>query len=219
MSEVNAAVDSKKDGSDEFNTENCKCEETGTSGDKAAENKDGSAYDNCSSADEKQDESHEEPEQSSEINSEIQDDGEIEKEDVEEAWQEKYVRLYAEFQNFKKRSERDRAQIYQMANEDLIKDLLTVIDNLERALVQEDTADKGLLDGIRLVHKQYIDILTKHGLSAIDPIGCEFDPREHQAIMMEEKEGFKQNQVTEVLQKGYSLKGKVLRPAMVKVHQ
>lgn len=140
-----------------------------------------------------------------------------EKSDAEdEALQNKYLRLMADFQNFKRRIEKEKRDIYAYANEKLAVDLLSVLDNFERALDVE-TTDEAYKSGMELIFKQLFTALEKVGLEEIEALGVEFDPQVHNAIMMEDKEGFDSGHITEVLQKGYRLNGKVIRPSMVKV--
>lgn len=127
-------------------------------------------------------------------------------------------RLQADFINFKKRTEKEKSEIYLYANEKLASELLNIIDNLERALItQEDQAEgNSLYQGIELVLKQLVDTLNKHGVEEIEALNKPFDANFHHAVMQEEN-GSGEPIVAEVYQKGYSIHGKVLRPSMVKV--
>lgn len=131
---------------------------------------------------------------------------------------EKYIRLFADFQNYKKRAEAAKTEIYAYANESLCSSLLPILDNFERALSQ-DVADelKSYHDGIELIFKQFFEALEKAGLSEIEAEGKDFDPNFHNAVMVEDIEDMDSGKVTVVLQKGYTLNGKVIRPSMVKV--
>ena len=132
---------------------------------------------------------------------------------------EKYLRLMADFQNQKKRFDKERADIYQYANEDLVKSILEVIDNFERALEASKDADPKLYEGMEMIFKQLMAALEKAGVEEIKALGEEFDPNFHNAVMMEETDEYESNKVSEVMQKGYTLNSKVVRPSMVKVAQ
>lgn len=132
-----------------------------------------------------------------------------------------FQRLQADFANYKKRVEKEKNEIFLYANEKIALDLLNIIDNLERAIESQEDAgnsdeSKCLLEGINLVYKQLIDTLSKHGIEEIEALGEAFDMNFHHAVMQEET-GAQPNQVIEVFQKGYKIKERVLRPAMVKV--
>lgn len=154
-------------------------------------------------------EEEEKPEEKSE------DDKENEE---EEAWSEKYTRLMADFQNFRKRTEKEKADVYSFANEKIMTDLLAVLDNFERALGSE-CRDEAYAEGMKMIFKQLSDILTASGLEEIDAVGQDFDPNFHHAVLTDNNEDFDSGKVTEVLQKGYKLNGKVIRPSMVKVNE
>ena len=129
----------------------------------------------------------------------------------------KYVRLMADFQNQKKRFEKEKADIYQFANEDIVKSLLEVIDNFERALDASQDDGSKFREGMEMIFKQLMGALEKAGVSEIKALGEEFDPNFHNAVMMEETDEFESNKVSGVMQKGYTLNSKVIRPSMVKV--
>ncbi len=131
----------------------------------------------------------------------------------------KYLRLQAEYINFKRRTEKEKSDIYRYANEKLIVDLLTFMDNIERAVESiKVSEDKGsLLDGVSMIKKNFDDFLQKQGVEIIESKGEEFDPNKHHAVISEEVEGTEEGIVLDELQKGYKLKEKVIRPAMVKV--
>ena len=130
----------------------------------------------------------------------------------------KYMRLAADFENFKKRSAKERADVIAYGNEELIKALLNVLDNLERALEHSESQDdpKPLLEGVKLVHKQFLSCLEKFHVQHIDATqGKEFDPRLHQAIERVESEDVEQGHIISEMLKGYTLKDRLLRPALV----
>ena len=142
---------------------------------------------------------------------------EPEKDEEEEALNVQYMRLMADFQNYRKRVEKEKSDIYAYANEKIVSQLLDVIDNFERALDVE-TADEGFVEGMKLIFKQFMDVLEKSGLEEINALGEDFDPNFHNAIMMEDNPDFESGKVTFVMQKGYILNKKVIRPSMVKVN-
>ena len=131
----------------------------------------------------------------------------------------KYMRLMADFQNQKKRFDKEKADIHQYANEKIVKNLLEVLDNFERALDATKDADPNLHEGMELIFKQLMAALEKAGVAEIKALGEEFDPNFHNAVMMEETDEYESNKVSEVMQKGYTLNSKVIRPSMVKVAQ
>ncbi|SKC79667.1 nucleotide exchange factor GrpE [Maledivibacter halophilus] len=134
-----------------------------------------------------------------------------------EDYKNRYMRLSADFQNFKRRFEKEKNDIYKFGCEKIVLDLLPVIDNFERAIEsgEENNESDGMLDGIKMILKQLMDVLNKHGVEEIEALEKEFDPNFHHAVMQEECEGIDDNIVTKVLQKGYMLNSKVVRPSMV----
>lgn len=128
----------------------------------------------------------------------------------------RYMRLMADFQNYKKRVEKEKSDIYSYANEKLATELLTVLDNFERALEHEGE-DKSFKEGMEMIFKQLFDVLEKAGLKEIPALGEEFDPNFHNAVMNEETDEYESGTVSGVMQKGYTLNGKVIRPSMVRV--
>ncbi len=130
----------------------------------------------------------------------------------------KLMRTAAEFDNYKKRTAREKDEYYKNAVCDTIAQLLPVLDNLERAVSAAENAGEtgSVLDGIKMVQKQFCDALTSIGVEAIDAMGKEFDPERHNAVMTGEG-GDKENTVIEEFQKGYLYKDKVIRHSMVKV--
>ena len=131
----------------------------------------------------------------------------------------KYLRLAAEFENYKRRAQRDQGDTVRFANEKLLKDLLPTIDNLERALQssREQADSEGFLQGVELTYKQFFDTLEKLGVSQVASIGEPFDPAKHQAVGQVESSAIDENCVVEEYQKGYFLGDRILRPAMVTV--
>lgn len=136
--------------------------------------------------------------------------------------QENYDRLLrcaAEMENLKKRQEKERADLVQFANENLCKELLPVLDNLERALEhgRQFEAPPALLEGIELVYQNFLKTLEKFGVTPLDSIGRPFDPAFHHAVLEEEAPELADQTVTKELQKGYLMQARLLRPAMVVV--
>jgi molecular chaperone GrpE len=136
--------------------------------------------------------------------------------------EENYVRLLrlaADMENLKKRQERERAELLQFANEHLVKELLPVVDNLERALEhgRQLSAPEALLEGIELVYHGFLKALDRFGVIPFDSVGQPFDPAMHNAVMQEEAPGVPDCRVTKEVQKGYLMNQRLLRPAMVVV--
>ena len=129
----------------------------------------------------------------------------------------KYKRLQAEYSNYMRRTQQEKETIGLFANEKIINELIPVLDSMERAMDACSDKEDDMYKGIELVHKQLIDSLQKFGVEEIAAINEEFDPNLHLAVMQESIEGVEANKVVMVLQKGYKLKTKVIRPTMVKV--
>ncbi len=130
----------------------------------------------------------------------------------------KYVRLYAEFENYKKRVNRDKEELVKYGNESLLYELLPVIDNLEMALRHSSNeASKGLVQGVEITLKELQRTLEKFGLSASEATGKPFDPSIHHAMAQIERDDVDEKIVVEEYRKGYMLKDKVLRPSLVAV--
>lgn len=129
----------------------------------------------------------------------------------------------AEFINYRKRLDEEHSKFLKFCNEDLIKELLPILDNFERAINMDDDnlndEVSKFLSGIKMIYCNFVNILTNNGVVEIDGANKPFDPMYHEAIMTEKREGVEQGIVLEIMQKGYILKGKVIRPAMVKVSE
>ena len=157
------------------------------------------------------------------------DDGIPDEEDVgnekketetrEESSDTKYMRLMADFQNFKRRTEKEKSDIYAYANEQIALGLLEVIDNFERALksIPEDKECEAFAEGMDMIYRQFLKNLEEVGVKEIDALGEKFNPDFHNAVMHVEDEEADENTVVEVFQKGYMYKESVLRFCMVKV--
>ena len=133
--------------------------------------------------------------------------------------QEKTLRLNAELQNIQRHREEDIQKLLKYDGEELIKSLLPIIDNFERALSLENDENKQFLDGFKMIYRKLVEILDNKNVKVIDEKDVEFDPSIHQAVATETVDGVEANKVLDVLQKGYIYKDKLLRPAMVKVSQ
>lgn len=135
------------------------------------------------------------------------------------ALQDKYLRLAAEFENYKKLAQKQKQEYVQFANESMLKELLPVVDNLERALkhAKESHGQQGLIQGVELTLKQATETLARFGVRPIASLGAPFDPAQHQAVARRESPASKDNTVIEEYQKGYLLHDRVLRAAMVVV--
>ncbi len=136
----------------------------------------------------------------------------------------KYLRAYAEFENYKKRAVKDQNEFLKFANEKLIKELLPTIDNLERAVEhakgnsqKEEEAIKGLIAGVELILKQFKDILVNFDVTELKSIGEPFDPAKHEAVSHIETDEYADNIIINEFQKGYLLNSRLLRPALVSV--
>ena len=131
----------------------------------------------------------------------------------------RFLRQVAELENFKKRTVRERDDVSRFANETLIKDLLPVVDNLERAVAHASGGGNGksIIEGVEMVLKGLLDVLTKHGVTQISAVGQPFDPTKHEAMSQVESDTHEPNCVVEELHKGYSLRDRLLRPALVSV--
>jgi molecular chaperone GrpE len=137
----------------------------------------------------------------------------------EESFETKYLRMAADFQNFKRRTEEEKARIYANANEKFGMDLLEVLDNFERAIEQGRKDEEGsqFLKGMEMILKQLQNVLKKNGIEEIEALGQEFDPNFHHAVAMESSDKYDKGCVTDVMQKGYKLKDRIIRPCMVRV--
>jgi molecular chaperone GrpE len=138
-----------------------------------------------------------------------------------EETRERHVRLQAEFDNFRKRGLKERQEAHQFGHQNLVKDLLATVDNLERAIghgEESPAADlQAVLQGVELVHRELMAVLAKHGVSVIDTSEARFDPAVHEAMAQVPDATVPPNSIVDVLQKGYLLRDRMLRPARVVV--
>lgn len=150
--------------------------------------------------------------------------GQLEKslEEVEK-YKDMALRAEAEVQNVQRRAERDVANAHKYGLEKFLQSLLPVVDSLEKAIEaaeqseSKEESDDAILEGVRLCHKLFLDVLTKQNVEVVDPEGEPFDPNEHEAMSMVEHAEMEPNSVVNVIQKGYKLNGRLVRPAMVMV--
>lgn len=138
-----------------------------------------------------------------------------------EASKERALRLQAEFENFRRRSLKERQDSHRFGHENLVKDLLSAVDNLERAIAHTEQSDGGdlssFLQGVELVYREILAAFAKHGVSVIEPAGEPFDPALHEAMVQVPTAEVPPNTVVDVFQKGYQLHDRMLRPARVTV--
>jgi len=134
-----------------------------------------------------------------------------------EDYYQRLVRMQADFENFRRRTAREKEDFYKYAAEQLVESLLPVLDNFELALAHgRETHDK-LFEGVEIIYRQIVDTLAAQGLSPIPSVGEIFDPSRHEAVLQEQTSNHPDNVILEELRKGYLFKEKLLRPSMVKV--
>lgn len=143
-------------------------------------------------------------------------------EEKEESFKElsnKYLYLQAEFENFKKIKAKEKQDLLKFSNEVFIKELIPVIDNLERAIEHAGKTEdaKGIVGGVQITLNEFLKVLERSGVERVDAVGKKFDPNLHEALFQEEKEEMEPDTVISELQKGYALNGRLLRPARVSV--
>ena len=161
----------------------------------------------------------EKAEEKAEADAEAESEEKKEEASAEEQESERYMRLMAEFQNFKRRAAKEKSDIHAFANERIIGDLLPVMDNFERALETETEDIEGYAKGMQLIFEQMKTALEKAGLKEIEALGLDFDPNVHNAVMTDNTEEYENDKISKVLQKGYKLNDKVIRPSMVAVNK
>jgi molecular chaperone GrpE len=133
-----------------------------------------------------------------------------------DALQDRLLRTAAEFDNYRKRMDRERRDLADYTAGEVLSEFLPIIDNLERALQAAEPEDP-LRKGVELIHRQMLDMLRKRGVKPIEALGADFDPNFHQAVIHEESAQHREGEVMEELQRGYLVGERLLRPAMVKV--
>ena len=136
-----------------------------------------------------------------------------------EARHDRMLRTVAEYENTKKRAEREKEEFRKYALEEIVKDLIPVIDSIERAIESTNESEdfKSLSEGVQLIHKQFLDSLERRGVTPIEAVGEPFDPTQHDAIMYIESDDVAENGVIEDFQHGYMLNDRVIRPSIVSV--
>ena len=126
-------------------------------------------------------------------------------------------RTQADFENYRKRAAKEAAVAGERAKSGLVRELLPIVDNLERALASAGEAERHLAEGVHLVHSELIAVLERNGVQQFDPAGEKFDPGEHEALSMRDQDGAESGLVLDVVEKGYRANGTILRPARVVV--
>jgi len=185
------------------------------------ENLEGEAVQNEAVEEQNENVENQEDEKSAEETSDNCDD-KVKKLEAElEEWKNSYTRKLAEFQNFTKRKENEVAEMRKYASEGIIVKLLDNVDNLERAVdaSKESQNFDSLIEGVNMILNNLKHLLAEEGVEEIEAAGKEYDPYEHKAMITENKEELDDNVVVQVFQKGYKMKGKVVRPAMVTVNK
>lgn len=136
-----------------------------------------------------------------------------------EELQDRLKRQMAEFDNFRKRTEKEKSSMYEIGARDMIEKILPVLDNFERGLaaVPEDQKDSSFANGIVMIYKQFVKTLEDAGVEAIEAVGQKFDPNLHNAVMHIDDEAYGENEISQELQKGYKYRGTVVRHSMVQV--
>ncbi len=137
-----------------------------------------------------------------------------------DALQDRLLRTAAEFDNYRKRIERERREVAEYAGADILTDMLPIVDDLERALQASAGSEADVYRrGVELIYKQMTDLLRKRGVKVIEAVGTQFDPRFHEAVMQEVSSTHREGEVIAELRRGYTLGDRLLRPAVVKVAQ
>jgi molecular chaperone GrpE len=126
-------------------------------------------------------------------------------------------RAQADFENYRKRAAKEAAAAGERAKSGLVRELLPIVDNLERALKSADEGEQHLAEGVRLVHSELVAVLERNGVQQFDPAGERFDPTEHEALSVRDEDGAESGLVLDVVEKGYRANGSILRPARVVV--
>lgn len=136
-----------------------------------------------------------------------------------EELQDKLKRQIAEFDNFRKRTEKEKSAMYEIGAREIIEKILPVLDNFERGLaaVPEDEKGSSFAEGIEKIYKQFVKTLEESGVAAIEAVGQQFDPNLHNAVMHVEDDNYGENEISQELQKGYTYRGTVVRYSMVQV--
>ena len=217
MEDNNKKIDEETTNEEKANNENldkdcdCGCEHCGS---------DGCSEEDCKECDKDCDRKNEANDKSDNDSKDEQkkDELTLANEKIKE-WEDKYKRLLAEFDNFRKRSEKESAMMIDIGASMILTKILPIVDNFERALktLPEEIKENSFEDGIDKIYKQILKTFEDLGVKPIEAVGKEFDPNLHNAVMTDDKEDAKVDTITEELQKGYTYKDQVLRHSMVKV--
>ena len=130
---------------------------------------------------------------------------------------ERVIRLTADYDNYRKRAQRDKAEVRQFANQGILEKLLPVLDNFEMAIVAVKDADSSVRDGVQMIYDQLLGVLKAEGVEPVDAVGEQFDPNMHEAISQEESEDAEEGEVIRQIQRGFNLNDRLVRPARVVV--
>lgn len=128
-----------------------------------------------------------------------------------------YLRLQADYQNYRRRTAKEKAEIADVVTQNILKDLLPMLDNFERAMGTETKDIEAFKKGVEMIYTQFQEVLKKDGLEYIETAGKKFDPNFHQAVMRVQNDDLEDGTIAMELQKGYQVKGRVIRPSMVQV--
>lgn len=131
--------------------------------------------------------------------------------------QDRLLRAVAEFDNYRKRTDRERRELSEAIASDVVRDLLPVVDDLERALAAAESPDSALRTGVDLIYRQLLDTLRRRGVEALESVGQDFDPAWHEALASEPADGRRDGEITQEIRRGYRIGQRLIRPALVKV--
>lgn len=134
-----------------------------------------------------------------------------------EDYYDRLLRLQADYENFRRRTRQEKEDFYKYASEQLVCALLPVLDNFERALAAEGESIENFKSGVEMIHRQFLEVLTAEGVTVVPAVGEQFDPAKHEAVLQAESASHPDNSVIEEFRRGYCLKDRIIRPAMVKV--
>ena len=155
-------------------------------------------------------------EESAETQEQAVDETEKLKAEIEEK-KNQYLRLQADFENFRRRTRKEKEELGNVVTQTILKDMLPLLDNFERALASDNKDSEGFHKGVEMIYNQFAEALKKNGLEYIETEGKKFDPNFHQAVMRVQNPELEDETIAAELQKGYIVKGRVVRPSMVQV--
>ena len=136
-----------------------------------------------------------------------------------DSYRDQLLRARAEFDNFRKRMERERTQMAARATEEAVRDVLPIVDDLERALAADAETSTAFHQGVQMIHRQMLEMLRRRGVEPIDSVGGDFDPNVHEAVAYEPAAGRREGEIIGELRRGYRIGDRLIRPAMVRVAQ